>query len=214
MADWYTSYSMYCGILPHCTQKTTIFAPFPAYSALLSVPVLIQKSNLYNIQLNVSCNNFSHSVYPFQATLTSKRTNFLPLGTNPWPHPHYRVYRRFLVMEENTRAWRKLGILKHHPSFAAYSTHRMILRLHTSGSLRRPVPEISHQITGECFKTLKKVLCTLHGAYAHTTLMVFMRVKAKTQCNVRKSSLLPFSRQSLDLQHLLKWRPPVTTKGW
>jgi len=100
--------------------------------------------------------------------LLLKRANFLPLDTNPWPHPHYRVYRRFLVVEENTRAWWELGILKDHPSFAAHSTHRMILRLHTSGSLRRPVPEMSHQITGHVSKSWTK--CCVH-------YMVFMRVK-------------------------------------
>jgi len=89
-------------------------------------------------------------------TRLSKRANFPSLDTNPWPHPHYRVYRRFLVVEENTRAWWKLGILKDHSSFAAHSTHRMILRLYTSGSLRCPVPEISYHITGHVSKSWTK----------------------------------------------------------
>jgi hypothetical protein len=152
---WHTdipSYSMYCGRVPDYTKKMEISALFPTHSASLSVPILIQKSNLYNIQLHTSATT----------TCLPKRASRCPFGTDPWPHPHDRVYRRLLVVEENTRAWRKLGILKDHTSLAAHPTHRMILRLQTSGSLRRPVPETSREIMGSYFNFLNKALYALY----------------------------------------------------
>jgi hypothetical protein len=87
--------------------------------------------------------NISHLIYTILPPLLMKSLFWWshdPLDTDPWPHPHDGVNWWFLVMEQNTRAWRKFAVLKQHTSLTAYPTHSMIMWLHTPRPLRCPVP--------------------------------------------------------------------------